>query len=310
MSCCPQRPKDAKALTIDVSPAQNSPQFDDAVFLKGGRTLIGTNDSILPDDGEKPARWVRVKPFLMDRATVTVDRFAEFVSETGYVTEAETFGWSYVFHAALDDAGRYDRLPGAEWWCAVPGASWYAPEGEGSTLDGRGDHPVVHVSWNDARAFSIWAGGRLPTEAEWEYAARGGLEHKRFPWGDREPDDTGFLPCNIWQGEFPTVNTVADGHLLTAPARSYEPNGYGLLNTVGNVWEWTSDTFRIRSLRKQAKLAKDAAAANRRTLYVLKGGSYLCHRSYCYRYRVAARTGNTPDSSTAHTGFRLAYDAS
>ena len=311
MSCCPTRPASA-ATPRDAVPTTGEPSANpaatpaDAIALKGGRFVMGTNDAILPDDGEKPARTVRVAPFRIDACTVTNERFAAFVAATGHRTDAEIYGWSYVFFSRLADPEGFRALPGAEWWRAVDGATWDAPEGPGSTLEGRGDHPVVHVSWRDATAFAAWAGGRLPSEAEWEFAAAGGLAQPRFPWGDAEPDDTGFLPCNIWQGRFPQRNTGADGHAGTAPARSFAPNGYGLYNMVGNVWEWTADAFRVRSLRRTARRREEAQGAER--TYVLKGGSHLCHKSYCYRYRIAARSANTPDSTTAHAGMRLAYD--
>ena len=237
---------------------------------------------------------------------MTNDRFAAFVAATRYVTEAERFGWSFVFHLFLSDPARHAPLPGAEWWRKVDGATWRAPEGPGSDIGDRGDHPVTHVSWNDAQAFATWAGGRLPTEAEWERAAQGGLENPRYPWGDRHPEETGFTPCNIWQGAFPLRNTGADGYRGTAPARSYAPNGYGLYNMAGNVWEWTADRFRIKSMSRDAQAHK--AALGNELRYLTKGGSYLCHDSYCFRYRIAARSSNTPDSSTGHTGFRLVYD--
>ena len=168
------------------------------------------------------------------------------------------------------------------------------------------DHPVVHVSWNDATAYCEWAGVRLPTEAEWEFAARGGLVRKRFAWGD-ELTPGGRHMCNIWQGKFPTENRALDGHEGAAPAVSYEPNGYGLYNVAGNVWEWCADwfspTFHVEGPRQDPKGPPEGPAR------VTRGGSYLCHRSYCNRYRIAARSSNTPDSATGNTGFRLAADA-
>ena len=187
----------------------------------------------------------------------------------------------------------------------MDGANWKTINGPGSESDYQLDHPVVHVTWNDANAFAKWAGGRLPTEAEWEHAARGGLGDVAFPWGDRQPDDNHFQPCNIWQGQFPDVNLERDGFAGTAPAKSFAANGYGLFNMCGNVWEWTSQPMKLRGRGKQSK----ALAKQMRGTRLLKGGSFLCHKSYCFRYRIAARTGNTPDTSTAHQGFRLVFDA-
>lgn len=241
----------------------------------------------------------------MDAHQVTNARFAAFVAETGYRTEAERHGWSYVFHLFLD-AARHDQAPaGTPWWRKVEGACWHAPEGPGSSIEGRMDHPAVHIAWTDAMAFAAWAGGRLPTEAEWEHAAQGGRRGARFPWGEAEPTDTEVY-CNIWQGRFPQENTLADGYLGTAPVGAFAPNGYGLYNMCGNAWEWCADPFRIRSLSQAAKARNEAAAAERER--VMKGGSHLCHISYCYRYRIAARSGRSPDTSAGHTGFRLAYD--
>ncbi len=267
---------------------------------------MGTSDRILLDDGERPERRAKVGAFEMDVCAVTNERFEQFVAATGYKSEAESFGWSFVFYSFLDAPENFEPVRGTEWWRAVPGAYWAAPEGPGSDISQRHDHPVVHISWNDAQHFAKWAGGRLPTEQEWEFAARGGLERKRYPWGDEEPNDQDFFPCNIWQGQFPRLNTLADGYRGTAPAKSYEPNGYGLYNMVGNAWEWTADPFRIRSMRKGAK--RKMEELKNEPSKVLKGGSYLCHKSYCHRYRVAARSHNTPDTATGHMGFRLVYD--
>ena len=275
--------------------------------IPGGSGLLGTSAPILLEDAEGPLRRKRVAPFRIGETAVTNAEFAAFVAETGYVTEAERFGWSFVFwNQVAKSVGLTQGVPEVQWWRRVDGATWRDITGPGEKdADRYPDHPVVHVSWNDARDYAAWAGGRLPTEAEWEHAARGGLGDVRFPWGDAEPDDEAHFPCNIWQGRFPDVNTLADGYATTAPARSFAPNGYGLWNMVGNVWEWCADPFRIRSQRKGAK-ARQAAMKGYR---LAKGGSFLCHRSYCYRYRIAARTGNSPDSTTSHTGFRVVWDA-
>ena len=268
---------------------------------------VGTPERLLPQDGESPPRAVRVGPFAIDPLAVTNVWFDAFVHATGYRTQAERFGWSLVFCGfAVDAAAAIGAGNESFWWRRVEGACWQRPEGPHSNLIGRLDHPVVHVSWTDAVTFAAWAGGRLPTEAEWEYAAAGGSHGARFPWGDREPDDTAFLPCNIWQGEFPTRNSGRDGFVGTAPADAFAPNGYGLFNMAGNTWEWCADAFRVRSLTRAAKARNQQAERSKERL--LKGGSYLCHRSYCYRYRIAARTGAAGDSSTGHVGFRLVFD--
>lgn len=277
------------------------------VAIPGGTAIIGTDAPVFRADGEGPARRVAIRPFRMDAHAVTNARFAAFVDATGYRTDAERFGWSFVFRAFLP-AGMVAESPEATpWWCKVEGACWHAPEGPGSAIIDRPDHPVIHVSWVDAIAFAAWARGRLPTEAEWEHAAKGGHPQIRFPWGDEEPTDQVADRCNIWQGEFPHRDTAADGFAGTAPVGSYAPNGFGLFDMAGNVWEWCADPFRIRSLGAAAKLRNRAAATEKER--VMKGGSFLCHRSYCYRYRIAARTGHSPDTSAGHTGFRLAYDA-
>lgn len=275
------------------------------VSVPGGRAIVGTDRPFFPVDGEGPARQVVVKPFRLGRTTVTNAQFAAFVADTGFVTEAERFGWSFVFwnqvHAAIPSS---HAVAGLEWWRRIDGAYWNAVEGPMADPPPP-DHPAVHISWNDAAAFSRWAGGRLPTEAEWEHAARGGLGDVAFPWGDAEPTDAGPYPCNIWQGAFPQTNTTADGHAFAAPAQSFAANGYGLFNMVGNVWEWNADTFRIRSLKKGVKERMKAQKGWK----LAKGGSFLCHKSYCFRYRIPARIGNSPDSTTTHTGFRIAFDA-
>jgi sulfatase modifying factor 1 len=261
-----------------------------------------------PADGETPVHEVRLPAFRMDATAVTNAQFATFVKDTGHVTEAEEFGVSAVFHLAFagDRRDVVNQVPGAPWWLAVRGASWRRPEGPGSDVAGRQNHPVVHVSWHDAEAYATWAGKRLPSEAEWEYAARGGLPGRRFAWGD-ELTPRGRWMCNIWQGTFPTENTRDDGHLTTAPAKSFAPNGYGLSCMAGNVWEWCADWFAPDYYRHSP--ADDPRGPEAGEQRVMRGGSYLCHDSYCHRYRVAARSSNTPESTSANTGFRCAGDA-
>ncbi len=278
---------------------------EDAILIPGGQALVGTRTPGIPDDGESPLRKQRLAPFRISPTTVTNADFAAFIEATGFVTEAERFGWSFVFWAQVPESiGATHAVQGIEWWRKVDGATWRDINGPDTADETwRPDHPVVHVSWNDAQAYATWADGRLPTEAEWEHAARGGLGEIAFPWGDEEPDDEATFPCNIWQGDFPNRNDGKDGYFTTAPAQSFQPNGYGLYNTVGNVWEWTADTYRIKSLKKPVK----QKLAGMKGYRLSKGGSFLCHRSYCYRYRIAARSGSSPDSTTTHQGFRMVW---
>ncbi len=284
------------------------------ILVPGGEFLMGTDDREgYPSDGEGPIRKVRLDPFFIDACAVTNAQFAQFVKVTGYKTEAETFGWSFVFHALVPPkaaATVNKAVLEAPWWWPVTGACWRRPEGPGTSVVKRPQHPVVHVSWNDAFAYCQWAGKRLPTEAEWECAARGGLEQKRYPWGD-ELTPGGKHLSNIWQGRFPEHNTGDDGYAAAAPARSFAPNGYGLYNMTGNVWEWCADWFSPSvksSLPDQPGAAENPKGPSSGTSRCMRGGSYLCHASYCYRYRVAARSSNTPDSSTGNLGFRCVRD--
>ncbi len=268
---------------------------------------MGSEDRFAyPGDGEGPVRRVTVSPFSIDAGAVTNAQFGEFVEDTAFITDAERFGWSFVFAGLLpEDFPPTRGVASAQWWRQVEGASWSRPEGPQSDLEGRADHPVVHVSWNDAGAYCVWAQKRLPTEAEWEYAARGGLEEKVFPWGD-ELEPGGAHVMNVWQGVFPSENTVADGYYGTCPSGAYPPNGYGLHNMTGNVWEWCSDWYSpdFHTREKRTDPHGPGRGSNRST----RGGSYLCHHSYCLRYRVAARNSMEPDSSTGNTGFRCAQD--
>ncbi|HET8598685.1 MAG TPA: formylglycine-generating enzyme family protein [Segeticoccus sp.] len=262
------------------------------VPLAGGVFTMGSEDTLAyAEDLEGPLRRVQVAPFAISPCTVTNAEFAEFAGRTGYTTDAERDGWSFVFAGLLpDDFPPTRGVAAAPWWRQVEGASWCHPEGPQSGIANRPDHPVVHISWHDAAAYAVWAGGRLPTEAEWEYAARGGLEQRVFPWGD-ELEPGGEHRMNVWQGEFPQNNTCADGWYGTAPANAFPPNGFGLFNMCGNIWEWCASRFAPGSPDR-----------------VAKGGSYLCHASYCRRYRVAARQGLSPDSTTGNVGFRCVAD--
>jgi formylglycine-generating enzyme required for sulfatase activity len=250
--------------------------------LEGGTFVMGDDSPwSYPEDGEGPVREVTVTPFAMDAHAVSNQRFEAFADATGYVTDAERLGWSFVFAGLLPaDFPPTRGIVDAPWWRQVEGTSWRHPEGPGST--NRPDHPAVHVSRNDAAAFAEWAGKRLPTEAEWEYAARAGAS-TTFPWGE-ELEPGGEHRANVWQGTFPAENTGADGYLGTCPVDAFPASAWGLFNMIGNVWEWTDPG-------------------------VLKGGSYLCHASYCRRYRPAARSRASDDSSMGNTGFRCVTDA-
>jgi formylglycine-generating enzyme len=270
----------------------SAPAVTALTVLPARTFMMGSAEQSYPSDGEGPPHPVHVDGFRIAGRAVCNDDFAAFVAATGYLTTAERDGWSFVFGGLLpDDFPPTRAVAAAPWWRQVPGAAWHCPEGRGSDLGGRGNHPVVHVSWLDARAYCGWAGGRLPREAEWEYAARGGLDGARFPWGD-ELTPQGEHRMNVFQGRFPEHDTGEDGFVGTAPVDAFPPNGYGLLNTTGNVWEWCADRF-------------GSSRPGQRTM---RGGSYLCHESYCWRYRCAARSANTPDSSAGNIGFRMAAD--
>jgi formylglycine-generating enzyme required for sulfatase activity len=327
----------------DDSPAAGPPGM---VWIPGGTFTMGSEPGpgVRPD--ESPPHRVRVKGFWIDRTEVTNRQFAEFVKATGYVTIAERpVDWeelrkqvpegtpkpaeemlapgALVF--TMPTAGtRLDNPAG--WWRWTPGASWRHPEGPDSSIDDRLDHPVVQVAWLDAVAYAAWAGKRLPTEAEWEFAARGGLDRRAFTWGD-EPIDP--KRANTWQGDFPVRNDLSDGFARTAPVGRFPPNGYGLVDMAGNVWEWCDDRFdssiyprRVaEALRASVPegepavtdphgpdFARDPRNPEARDSRVQKGGSFLCHASYCSSYRPSARMGCTPDTGMSHLGFRCVRD--
>lgn len=311
--CTPQHsPDEANANFADPAFARiNTGATEGMQLIKAGCFQMGNErDYGFESDGEGPVHDVTLSSFWMDATTVTNEQFSAFVDATGYKTESEKFGWSFVFQGLLSPkqlAKVKHRAVGSEWWCRTEGASWQHPEGPGSHIKKRWQHPVVHVSWHDATAFATWAGKRLPTEAEWEYAARGGIAFgNRFPWGDElEPD--GKHRMNVWQGRFPNTNSEADGHYGTAPARTYRSNGYGISQMTGNIWEWCWDWFSPEyygTSPSEDPLGPTTSTGRR----VMRGGSFLCHQSYCNRYRIDARSSNTPDSGTSNNGFRCVRD--
>ena len=306
-------------------------------WIPGGEFTMGNGDEKSLRN-EWPAHRVKVDGFWMDEHVVTNEEFEKFVKATGYLTTAERkpvweelrkqlppgtpkpddsvlVAGSMVFTPSL---GPVDVREMRNFWRWTPGANWRHPEGPGSDLKGRENHPVVHVSWEDAAAYAKWAGKRLPTEAEWEFAARGGLEKKRFAWGD-ELKPNGKLMANIWEGEFPFKNTAEDGFARTSPVKSFPANGYGLYDMVGNVWQWCSDWYRPDTF---ARRAGEALCANPtgplkswspnhpyQEEHVTKGGSFLCHVSYCESYRPSARRGTPSDTGMSHIGFRCVKSA-
>jgi sulfatase modifying factor 1 len=276
------------------------------VFIAAGTFSMGDAfDEGYSSDGESPVHDVQLDSFKIDATSVTNRMFAAFIKDTNYCTEAELYGSSAVFHL-LVRSPRSEILgtaAGAPWWLNVRGADWAHPAGPTSSWTTIPAHPVVHVSHSDALAYCAWAGRRLPTEAEWEYAARGGLSRKRYPWGDDLTPDGDHL-CNIWQGTFPTTNTADDGYLGTAAVKSFPPNGNGLYEVSGNVWEWCADWFLPKYYRTSPRNNPPGPTIGAGR--VMRGGSYLCHDSYCNRYRVAARSSNTPGSSSGNCGFRTA----
>ncbi|XP_033822697.1 formylglycine-generating enzyme [Periophthalmus magnuspinnatus] len=273
------------------------------VLVPGGEFLMGTDSPGVPADGEGPQRLVHIDPFFMDVQEVTNRQFQSFVNATGYVTEAEKFGDSFVFEGILSEAVKHEisqAVAAAPWWLPVKGANWRRPEGKDSNIIDRLDHPVLHVSWDDAVAYCSWLHKRLPTEAEWEFACRGGLKDRLYPWGNKLTPK-GQHYANLWQGQFPSENTGEDGFVKTSPVMSFPPNGFGLYDMVGNAWEWTSDWWTVHhTTDRQSNPTGPASGSDK----VKKGGSYMCHKSYCYRYRCAARSQNTPDSSSSNLGFR------
>jgi sulfatase modifying factor 1 len=314
-------------------PTQKEPGM---VWISGGQFTMGTNEKDAYP-AEKPAVQVDVKGFWMDEAEVTNKQFSEFVNATGYVTVAErSIKWEELKKQLPPDTPKLDDSelkPGSlvfsppsnpvplsdisQWWTWVNGASWKNPEGPGSNLEGKENHPVVHVAFEDAEAYANWSGKRLPTEFEWEFAARGGVNGKRFAWGDELTPEGKFL-ANTFQGNFPNRNEGSDGFVGTSPIKSFPANSFGLFDMIGNVWELTADWY---DALKYARLAGQAPKldAGMNPCYnpdnpyamerVIKGGSFLCAANYCVNYRPSARQGTSYDSGTSNVGFRLVKDA-
>jgi formylglycine-generating enzyme required for sulfatase activity len=292
---------------------------DEMVEIPSGEFLMGS-ESFYPE--ERPVRPARVERFWIDRHHVTNDEFAAFVEATRYVTVAErplelagvpgapvqTYPAGSLVFRQTD--GPVDVSDSRLWWKYVPGAQWRHPQGPESTIDGLGDHPVVHVAYEDCEAYARWAGKELPTEAEWEFAARGGLESKNFTWGD-EMEPGGALMANTWQGEFPWQNTLRDGFARTSPFGAFPANGYGLFDMAGNAWEWTADWYRAdpgvpaSPCCSPVDESYDPGSPEIRIpRKVLKGGSHLCAPNYCLRFRPAARMPQMVDTGMSHLGFR------
>jgi len=287
--------------------------------LAGGWFHMGTDQPLYRQDGESPRRPVFVSPFAIAASTVSNAEFARFIAETGYVTSAERLGWSFVFSPAPDsgsdtasdiaskptdnsDTANNNRVAYAPWWCDTEAACWHAPSGQGSSIADIPDHPVTHVSYTDALHYCDWSGTSLPTEAQWEYAARGNHDDCSFPWGDTLAPNGKYV-CNIWQGEFPVYNTALDGYSLTAPVNAYPANSFGLYNMIGNVWEWVADRY---TNNHSPRPVKNPTGPLNGGSFVTRGGSFLCHHTYCARYHVFSRQALTPETSCANVGFRVA----
>lgn len=307
--------------------AREVPSRDGMILIEGGTFLMGS-DQHYPE--EAPVRRVAVSSFFIDPTPVTNKQFREFVKATNYVTFAEIAPDPEDYPNALPHmlkAGslvftppshKVDLRDWSQWWRFKFGANWRRPHGPRSSIGGLDDHPVVHIAYRDAKAYACWAGKELPTEAEWEYAARGGLDGAEFAWGD-EFTPHGRHVANTWQGMFPQENLAADGYRRTSPVLAFPPNGYGVHDMVGNVWEWTSDWYSTRHIEDPAKpccVPKNPRGGTETQSYddrvpsvriprkVVKGGSHLCAPNYCRRYRPAARHAQPVDSSTSHIGFR------
>ena len=307
---------------------------DGMVFIKGGEFMMG-GDGEQANQDELPKHKVVVSSFWMDETEVTNDQFKRFVDETGYVTTAEkSIDWEDIKKVVPPGTPKpHDSLlaPSSlvffetktenlsdftQWWKLKRNANWRQPFGENSSIDGKGYHPVVHISWDDAQAYCEWAGKRLPTEAEFEYASRGGVENTLYSWGN-EPVDQGNLKANVWEGKFPTNNKIKDEYYYTAPVKSFKPNKYGLYDIAGNVWEWCFDWYHYNYYKMVENQVSDNPQGPTNSFdpmepyspkKVIRGGSFLCNDSYCSGFRNSMRMKSTGDSSSLHTGFRTVMD--
>jgi formylglycine-generating enzyme len=305
--CCKTTGRPGPTTMPDGGPVVQSHDHTGMAWIAGGTFTMGT-DAADAEPQERPARRVHVNGFWIDRTDVTNAQFRKFVEVAHYLTTAEQkVDWNELSKQLPPGTPKpSDEMlePGSlvfvsprhpvdlddvtAWWKWTPGASWRHPDGPGSSIVGKDDYPVTQVSWFDAVAYAKWAGKKLPTESQWEFAARGGLEQKRYAWGDEDPISP-TPRCNIWQGHFPDRNDAFDGYAGTSPVRAFAPNGYGLNDMAGNVWQWCADWYSP-------------------TERVTRGGSFLCSAEYCSGYRVSARHGTTPDTSLNNTGFRCVED--
>ena len=327
--CCVPRRKGLGLNTTVDSPEQTIKSLagskDGMIQVEAGKYSIGfEGPEAWESDGEGPVREITLDNYWLDQTAVSNAQFAEFIDDTGYVTQSETFGWAHVFIGQLSNSKQRklresNTVRGLQWWYAIEGAYWRKPEGPGSTIKKRMDHPVVSISWNDATAYASWAGKRLPTEAEWERAARGGLERKPFAWGDVfAPQGEDVWMANIWQGLWPYENTSEDGFAYTAPVKSFPPNAYGLYDMAGNVWEIVADRYHPKAYSQRIDGAINPTGPNAYSLsqlrqrlptYVTRGGSFLCSDGWCSGYQPGSRQALENDSPAHHTGFRCVKDA-
>ena len=329
-SCCSKIPSRFNAF------GQKVDKHDGMVWIPAGNFMMGGDNEQARKD-EYPKHGVKVNGFYMDATEVTNAQFSEFVKATGYITTAEKdINWdeiksqvppntpkppdsvlkaaSLIFVPTKSEVNLNDY---SQWWAWTRGANWKHPNGPNSDIIGKDNFPVTHVSWDDAVAYSKWAGKRLPTEAEWEYAARGGLVNNTYSWG-KTFDENGVSKCNFWQGNFPYLNLNKDGFMGAAPVKSFAPNGYGLYDVAGNVWEWCADLYNndYYTQLSKTKLAINPKGPTKSydpdepliTKRVMRGGSFLCNDSYCSGYRVSARMKSSPDSGMEHLGFRCVMD--